>query len=444
MQETTTAPREIWNARRALSSQAQQGYQSDALIDRARVIHSDAFRRLQDKTQVLQVAESDFHRNRLTHSIEVAQISCSIVACLNWKYQQHQWRQYLPERELIEAIALAHDLGHPPFGHGGEIALNYMLRFVGGFESNAQTLRIVSYLGKYSKLAGMDLTRRAMLGILKYPVAYTHALNTTLPQQSLTYFHQLVQEQWHPPKCFFDEEQPVVNWLLAPFSESDRQLFSQTEATAKHHQAKYKTLDCSIMELADDISYGIHDFEDAIELGIITTEQVDILLKKIFKIGSFQKFWKEQGYAEVIHPLQVKVDFKRYINRFIDYLIDSINLQITHSDFEDALFRLNARLTQEAYEFLAIFKQLVWDQVITVPHSQQIVKNGQLILCYLFDALQSEPFNLLPKNTQIRIQHAKSSPQRVIGDYVSGMTNSYTTKMFKRIFGAEFTSIFET
>ena len=139
--------------------------------DESRLIHSAAFRRLQSKTQVLGLGENDFYRTRLTHSMEVAQIGRGIVQFLD-KNCDKVLGEHLPESALISSICLAHDIGHPPFGHGGEVALNYCMRGYGGFEGNGQTLRILGKLDKYTEYHGLNPTRRMLLGILKYPVTY--------------------------------------------------------------------------------------------------------------------------------------------------------------------------------------------------------------------------------------------------------------------------------
>ncbi len=118
--------------------------------DEARLIHSAAFRRLQSKTQVLGLGESDFYRTRLTHSMEVAQIGRGIVQYINESERFSEHKKHLPNMSLITAICLAHDIGHPPFGHGGEVALNYCMREYGGFEGNGQTLRILGKIEKYT------------------------------------------------------------------------------------------------------------------------------------------------------------------------------------------------------------------------------------------------------------------------------------------------------
>jgi dGTPase len=147
--------------------------------DYARVVHSAACRRLQAKTQVLGVGDGDFYRTRLTHSLEVSQIGVSITKRL-FRLAQTVKRQrrdteldraaleHLPHPMLVRTICMAHDLGHPPFGHGGEVALNRCMLPYGGFEGNGQTLRIIAKLEKYPEAHGMNLTRRAVLGVIKY------------------------------------------------------------------------------------------------------------------------------------------------------------------------------------------------------------------------------------------------------------------------------------
>ena len=138
--------------------------------DRARVIHSAAFRRLQSKTQILGTSEGDFHRTRLTHSMEVAQISRGLLLVV--EKNQPDFQELLPSSALLETICLSHDLGHPPFGHGGEVALNSMLHKHGGFEANGQTLRQLTKLEAHTPKFGLDLTRRSLLGVIKYPVFF--------------------------------------------------------------------------------------------------------------------------------------------------------------------------------------------------------------------------------------------------------------------------------
>ncbi|MEY8213805.1 MAG: dNTP triphosphohydrolase, partial [Colwellia sp.] len=161
---------DFWLERRLQKvPQRQQDHRDPFRRDRARILHSAAFRRLQSKTQVMGSGQGDFYRTRLTHSLEASQIGSGITAQLRYKHPQKCQVLFPQSDSLIEAICLAHDIGHPPFGHGGEIALHYMMREHGGFEGNGQTFRIVARLEPFSEHHGMNLTRRTLLGLMKYP-----------------------------------------------------------------------------------------------------------------------------------------------------------------------------------------------------------------------------------------------------------------------------------
>lgn len=174
----------LWQARFLEDKPREKDHRPPFSRDRGRILHSAAFRCLQAKTQIHAVGENDFYRTRLTHSLEVAQIGSSLVSQLRFidafehlSHQlqmdkselQKQLKPLLPSNDLIESLCFAHDIGHPPFGHGGEIALNYMMRHHGGFEGNAQTFRLLTKLEPYTPQSGMNLTRRTLLGIVKYP-----------------------------------------------------------------------------------------------------------------------------------------------------------------------------------------------------------------------------------------------------------------------------------
>jgi dGTPase len=139
--------REIWEKRQEESQSKPEDARTPYDIDYARVVHSASFRRLQGKTQILSLGDCDFYRTRLTHSLEVAQIAAGLVKL--FRRFDHLAIEYLPSTSLIQAIGFSHDLGHPPFGHGGEVALNYCMRDHSGFEGNGQTLRILSRLEKF-------------------------------------------------------------------------------------------------------------------------------------------------------------------------------------------------------------------------------------------------------------------------------------------------------
>jgi dGTPase len=146
------------------------------------------------------------------------------------------------------------------------------MRSHGGFEGNGQTLRILSRLENFSKKHGSDLTRRSLLGVLKYPAAYSLVVNpdvTACMEEKPTSIRIIDRTKSKPPKCFLDSENDVVDWILNPLNESDRERFQSFERKKdKHYKTLHKSFDCSIMDVADDIVYGVHDLEDAIALGL--------------------------------------------------------------------------------------------------------------------------------------------------------------------------------
>ena len=220
----------------------ERAYRRPARRDYARLIHCPAFRRLQGKTQLFPGVESDFFRNRLTHSLEVAQIAKSIALKLNCDspyFQRHPL-----DLDLVETAALAHDLGHPPFGHNGEEALDSCMRRAGGFEGNAQTLRILARLEKKKPAAiaskvdervGLDLTCRTLASVLKY--------DRHIPFE---------RTDDGVVKGYYDSERELVERIK-------KAVLGRRVAP----DGTFKTIECGIMDLADDIAYSTYDLEDA-------------------------------------------------------------------------------------------------------------------------------------------------------------------------------------
>lgn len=431
-----------WIERRLISvAKRQQDHRTPFQRDRARILHSASFRRLQSKTQVMGSGQSDFYRTRLTHSLEAAQIGSGITAQLRSKFSE-LCKLLLPEDDtLIESICLAHDIGHPPFGHGGEIALHYMMRDHGGFEGNGQTLRIVAHLEPFSENCGMNLTRRSLLGLIKYPQTIDLLNQKKSPEPPAT-FRQLKASHWHPPKGIYNDDLPILDWILSPLSQTDREEF-QTIKTHKnqHCKTQYKSLDCSIMELADDIAYGIHDLEDAIvtrtvsrndfeEHVINKLQLIDDEWLQVYSQDLAQKLFSEQHYRQ-----------KEAIGGLVNYLITEIILvnlnKIQATKFSEPLLKFNAKLPAASAQALQIFKDFVYQFVIKQTAIQHSEYRGQQIVMEIFEALSSDPMRLLPKNTANRWRYAKNNElnhQRVIADYVAGMTDDYATKLYQTLF----------
>lgn len=431
-----------WLARRLERvAQRHQDHRSPFQRDRARILHSAAFRRLQSKTQVMGSGQSDFYRTRLTHSLEASQIGSGIIAQIRSKYTQLSNELFPSEDSLIESLCLAHDIGHPPFGHGGEVALHYMMRDHGGFEGNGQTFRIVAHLEPFSENFGMNLSRRTLLGLIKYPqtLDYLQSSNKAVLPQS---HRQLKASDWHPPKGLYQDDIDMLNWVLSPLSSDDKMQFQQTKNIAnKHSKTRFKSLDCSVMELADDIAYGIHDLEDAIVTGVVS--QQDFIEQVITKLQNIDDTWLQNYSNELASKLFSQQRFiqKEAIGGLVNYLITAIELvdqnQILATNFKEPLLRYNAQHPIAAAQALQIFKDFVYQYVIKQTSIQQIEYRGQQIIMELFEALASDPERLLPKSTAIRWQQAEVSgqnPYRVIADYVAGMTDEYATRLYQTLF----------
>ena len=412
--------------------------------DKARVLHSAAFRRLQSKTQIHNNGLSDFYRTRLTHSLEVAQIGTGIVA--NLKIIQPEFKALLPGNNLIETICLSHDIGHPPFGHGGETALNYMMIKHGGFEGNGQTFRILTLLEQYTEYNGMNLTRRSLLGLLKYPVCLSE-ISTSYPIDTSRNFRQLKTEEWMPAKGIYDHDKHLLDAVLAPLCASDRQLFGSKRTpvsnSKQHLKSKYKSFDCSIMEIADDIAYGVHDLEDAIAMGIInkTLWQEKVLTQ----LSEIEDFCLHQQLQEITDNLFSLQNFKRKdaIGSLVNALITSISIQRVNKQFIEPLLAYNAYLDPAMFRALEILKSFVLNYVIKSPDLQILEYRGQQIVMELFEAFKAGPLRFLPEGAKQlwKAQNGdESREQRVIADYISSLTDNHALRLHASLFSSNQTS----
>jgi len=434
-----------WKVRRAPAGvQRQEDHREEYERDRARVIHSSAFRRLQAKTQILGVLEGDFHRTRLTHSMEVAQIGRGLVLNLQKKFPE--LNDLLPRLEQIETTGLAHDLGHPPFGHGGETALNCAMADYGGFEGNGQTLRILTLLESHSPENGLDLTRRTLLGVLKYPVPYANLCKTSSPDATDKSANLNFQQTWKPPKCFLDTEQEVFNWIVAPLSNTDQVRFCEytRPTTQSHGRSLHKALDTSLMNLADDIAYGVHDFEDGIVLRLLTREHWQEVAQQLDP-----KWAEKNNLLQIETMLFTRTDNSGYSRRqavgaLVHALISSAELKL-NDEFEEPLLGWNVILPEEPQRFLKALKETVSRHVIQLNTVQAATFKGRKIVLSLFDALSAEPEMLLPSSFQLLWKEAKSDLQqkRIICDFIAGMTDQYANRFYERLFLPGHGSVFD-
>ncbi len=444
---------DIWTARREGWTPGKADARDAAATDYARIIHSASFRRLQGKTQILNLGDSDFYRNRLTHSIEVAQVAGGIARQLQKDFADHPAAAWIPDLTLIQAIGATHDLGHPPFGHGGEVALNYVMRANGGFEGNGQTLRILGRLESFSKSNGANLSRRSLLGILKYPAprsALRSADERLQPRllDGTSVVRLIDRKACRPPKCHLDTEKDVVQWLLDPVPQADRELFTSWKPVDDDHgRTVHKTFDCSIMDLADDIAFGVHDLEDALAMELMRGDDLRTMIPEEACVSFLEYLQSREDFGNDVYEGFVRAmtgdqsTRKRNIGRMVAHLVTSMEIR-TVDEFATPLMRYRVGLPDRQQVFLDALKKAVKIKVIRSASVQHLEFKGQNMVVAVFEALASDPKSLLPESTRLR--HAESAdPLRVICDHVAGMTDAFLLRTYERLFSPRLGSVFD-
>ncbi len=447
--------------------QEPESYRSEFWRDYARLLHSPSFRRLTGKTQLFPNNESDFFRNRLTHSLEVAQVAKSIARKIN-----HEHSLSIDE-DLISFAALAHDLGHPPFGHQGEEALDECMREYGGFEGNAQTLRLITKIEK--KLVdeeflsgidnkkndirkGLNLTLRSIASILKYDTVIPFSL------KEREEYHKLRNEKIKPVKGFYKSEEPIVNEI-------------REKLLSSNYGLKFKTLECSIMDIADDIAYCNYDLEDSFKANFLTP--IDLLypkpalLERVVKSVNSRTslnlnadaisevlisiFGGILNSTEEIDKIKITDDNKdeiiyfhvgnayrssqniasngsfrtQFTSRLVGKFIRKVSVQV---DKENPILS-RATLDDEIRVEIEVLKTLIYESQILSPKLKIAELRGKEIVKKIFDTINGENgFQLLPKDYQeIYLQVDDLAKPRVICDFVAGMTNKYAISFYGRL-----------
>lgn len=416
----------LWQARRdSVVTPRPNDHRDPFQKDRGRILHAAAFRRLQAKTQIHGVRINDFYRTRLTHSLEVAQIGSGICAQLRQKYPQ--LASAIASDSLIETLGLAHDLGHPPFGHGGEMALNFAMSQFGGFEGNAQTLRIASKLEPYSEHHGMNLTRRTLLGLLKYP----QLIPASQPQPTMQNGEFIKSKANKPVKGIYQHDRDVFDWITAGFTASQSDWFTQ----AVDYRTVTKSLDCSMMELADDIAYAVHDLEDAIVTEHIHRDDWQSQALPALAAINCNGFPELAKLSDALFSAS-HYQRKQAIGSLVNYFVTSSELHPVY-DSGIALLDWQAELPEGPKRALNTLKHFVFERVISRFDLQRAEFKGQNVVLKLFTAFLQEPTRLLPHNSKQRFLNAEddSLRARVICDYLSGMTDEYAHRTYQSMFG---------
>lgn len=351
--------------------EGEHSYRTAFQRDRDRVIHTAAFRRLEYKTQVFVYHEGDHYRNRLTHTIEVAQIGRSMARALG------------VNEDLTEAICLAHDLGHPAFGHTGEATLNQLMSAHGGFDHQRQTMRIVTTLeNRYEDFPGLNLTYEVREGIVKHDTDY-----------------------------------------------------DVTDATGyePHHAG---SLECQISNLADEIAYNTADLEDGLRSGVL--DYLDVR-----ELGVWRSVMASLGLGADCR-LEDKLR-ARAIRRLIGMEItDAITATAgnlaergarTVDDIRAAGQNV-AGFSSQILELNTELKAFLMRNFYRHPRVVRMAYKANHLLTTLFTAYREEP-RQLPKDIQARMTRGTETPERVICDYIAGMTDRYAILEYKRLYDPE-------
>jgi dGTPase len=358
-------------------AEPKPAYRSEYQRDRDRIVHSTAFRRLVYKTQVFVNHEGDLYRTRLTHSLEVAQIARTIARALNLN------------EVLSEAICLAHDLGHTPFGHAGQDALNECMKDFGGFEHNLQSLRVVDELEEhYAEFDGLNLTFECREGILKHCSHNNAILLGDVGER------------------FVNRQQPGLEAQLANF--------------------------------ADEIAYNNHDVEDGIRAGLITVDELSAVpLFRRYRAEVQAKYLALAGRRQVYEVL------RRMINHLVTDLIDSSAARLGESGVR-SMAEVRAQpapligFSESTRELNHALKTFLREHVYKHYKVRRMTAKAQRVIHELFDAFFNDPA-LMPDEheaTGARLESVRgpAGRARAVADYIAGMTDRYAILEHRRLF----------
>lgn len=395
--------------RETLEPRGKKDYRSVFQVDRDRILYSPAFRKLQSKTQVFLSGTYDFYRTRLTHSLEVAQIGRSIANVLN----QNILKENAIDTDLIEGICLTHDIGNPPFGHAGEAALNGLMQNAGGFEGNAQTLKIVTEkihdTGEGGE--GMKPSRAFIDGIMKYKILWS--------------------ESDKSGKFLYDDQASYLEFLSP-----DGTVYRE------------RSLECSIMNWADDVAYALHDLLDGYQAGFISRKNV-----YEWAVNHNIQGDAERVIQRLLDPLEYKVRFERFIAARTGDFIENVSLVPSEHPMKTVSNRYKyiLQIPEEILRENEVYKQVAVDLMFKSPQLEQIEFKGQYILTRIFSTfLQGDPeiFTLnrriLPEEVRTRLnqipQNEYARSARIICDYLAEQTDQSLPRLYKRLFDPDYGS----
>ena len=399
------ADRERW-----VTEPAKSPSRTEFERDRARVLHSSALRRLGAKTQVLGPESDDFIRTRLTHSLEVAQIGRSLGKNLGC------------DPDIVETACLCHDLGHPPFGHNGEHALDEVARDIGGFEGNAQTLRLLTRLEPKRVTAtgapaGLNLTRASLDAVLKYPWFAGQA-----PSGSKKF-------------NVYADDAPVFEWIHGDTGKS-------------------KCVEAQIMDLADDIAYCVHDVEDAVVGGFVQPHvlhdphhqgQIVEATRSWYKHSSSDRLgaalerllaeedWPENYTGSYGDLAQMKDLTSDLIGRFVSAVCEAT--YAAHGTGPLVRYAGNVVIPQATKDEITVLKGIAVEYVMMPRESEPLYFEQRTLLFDLADALQQRPEEMEPHFFEMWKPADEAARLRVVVDQVASLTDQSARQWHSRLCG---------
>ena len=354
--------------------------------DRDRIIHSAAFRRLKYKTQVFVYHEGDYYRTRLTHSLEVAQIARSISRALSLN------------EDLAEALALAHDLGHPPFGHAGEEALSEAMKPFGGFNHNAHTLNILTRLEqRYAEFDGLNLTWETLEGVAKH----------------------------NGPLMGPNAKGPVPDSILAYNATHDLEL------------ATYPSAEAQAAALSDDIAYNNHDIDDGLRAGLFTIDD----LRDVPLVGPTFKA-VEAKYPGLERPRLIHESIRRLIDHMVNDLLAETRKRLaaarpqSPTDIRElgspvVAFSVEMRQNDRA------LRTFLFERMYRHFRVNRMTSKARRVVGELFGLFLAEPECLPTEWHRLASQPGSAETARVVADYIAGMTDRFALDEHRRLYDVQ-------
>ncbi len=376
-----------WTSRGRLFEEGKSPTRSDFQRDRDRIVHTTAFRRLKHKTQVFIAADGDHYRTRLTHTIEVAQIARALARALRL------------DEDLAEGVALVHDFGHTPFGHTGEDALHEALAPYGGFDHNAQSLRIVTKLERrYAEFDGLNLTWETLEGLVKHngPLLAADGQGTRGPVP-----------------------QPILDYCAL----HDLEL------------ASYASLEAQVAAIADDIAYNTHDIDDGLRSGYLSFEMLEEIPFLAGLMAEVRQLYPSLEPARFTHEI-MRRQITAMVEDVIGYAQASLR-QVRPKNAGDV--RQAGRVMATFSEAMLVtdrqIKKMLFSRIYRHPDVMRVRANAASIVSDLFKAYMDDPQLM---QGHYWVDHIRDMPQaaraRHVGDYLAGMTDNYAIDTHRRLF----------